>query len=551
MQTFSQESPQEAGTDSVVADTAQAMFARREITFSLVGLGLVLLLASLDGDVVATAMPRIVGEFQGFDQYTWVTTAYMLTTTMVIPIYGKLSDLFKRKTIFLISVLLFLAGSGLSGMAQSMNQLIIFRAFQGLGAGGIMPVAMSIIGTLFTPRARIKVMSAFGPMLALSSLVGPLLGGWITEHVSWRWIFYVNLPIGGLALLALIFLMPSFSPPEGSKPRIDYAGAALIIAGVVPILLGLNLAGSVYAWLSWQILCLIGGGLLIMVLLFVYQARLERSGGEPIIMPRFFRNKVFSISLVITVITFAGLFGCVAFLPLFLQGVLGVSPTASGLTLTPMMLAVTVSSSLSGLLISKWGRYKGIAVVGMALAVLGSALLLRLDVHSGYLDVIIPIVVLGLGLGISVTIYGMLVQVAFPQHIGQASASFDFFQEMAGPIALAALGSVLILGYGSAFYSALSPEVRQNVPPRYLGLFEKPNNLLDPNSAHALSSMFATLGQNGQKLLGQVMEATRVGLAGSIHSVFIVGTVILLLGLLVSLFLPVISLDAIARDEDE
>jgi predicted MFS family arabinose efflux permease len=315
-------------------------------------------------------------------------------------------------------------------------------------------------------------------------------------------------------------------------------------------LLGLSLAGSVYAWLSWQIFCLIGGGLLVMVLLFVYQRRLERSGGEPIIMPGFFRNKVFSISLVITVITFAGLFGCVAFLPLFLQGVLGVSPTASGLALTPMMIAVTVSSIISGWLISKWGKYKAIAIVGMVLAALGSALLLRLNVHSGYLDVIIPISVLGLGLGISVTIYGTLVQTTFPQHIGQASASFDFFQELAGPVALAGLGSVLTLGYGSAFHAALPADVRQSVPLHYLSLFEKPNSLLDPGSAHTLSGIFATLGQNGQHLLGQVMEATRVGLASSIHGVFIAGTLLLLIGLVISCFLPVISLDAGKSDTE-
>ncbi|HVU70510.1 MAG TPA: MFS transporter, partial [Ktedonobacteraceae bacterium] len=241
--------------------------------------------------------------------------------------------------------------------------------------------------------------------------------------------------------------------------------------------------------------------------------------------------------------TFAGLFGCVAFLPLFLQGVLGISPTASGLALTPMMLAVAVSSMLSGQLISKWGKYKGIAIVGMILAGLGSALLLRLDVHASYLDVILPISVLGFGLGISVTIYSTLVQATFPRHIGQASASFDFFQELAGPVALAGLGSVLTLGYGSAFHAALPAALQQSVPARYLSLFEKPNSLLDPSSAHTLNSLFAALGPNGQQVLGQIMEATRVGLASSIHSVFIAGTLMLLLGLLISFFLPVISLE--------
>jgi len=542
MNTLSQE-PSVTDSDGATYRT----FSRKETIFSVIGLLLVVLLASLDGDVVATAMPRIVGEFHGFDQYTWVTTVYMLAAAVVIPIYGKLSDLFKRKTIFLISVLLFLLGSGLSGMAQSMEQLIVFRAFQGVGAGGIMPVAMSIIGTLFAPRYRMKVMSAFGPLLALSSIVGPIIGGWITEHASWRWVFYVNLPIGGLALLVLIFLMPAFSPTMGGRPRIDYVGALLIIVGVVLIMLGLSWGGSAYPWLSWQIICLIGGGLVIMALLFVYQARLERCGGEPIMMPSFFRNKVFSISLVITVVTFVGLLGSIAFVPLFMQGVLGISPTNSGLILTPMMLALTLASILSGQMVSKWGKYKLLAIAGMVLAVLGSALMLRLDIHSGYLDVIVPMVLLGLGLGASVTLYGTLVQAALPQRLGQVSAAFDFFQELAGPVALAVLGSVLTQGYIAPFHAALPVEVRQRVPAQYISIFDKPDALLNPGGAQ--SHAFAALGPNGQALLTQVMEATRVGLATSIHGVFIVGTLALVIGLIISFFLPEISLEGVQDEE--
>jgi EmrB/QacA subfamily drug resistance transporter len=531
-------------------DGTPAVFSRRETIFSMIGLLLVFLLASLDGDVVATAMPRIIGEFHGFDRYTWVTTAYMLTATVAIPIYGKLSDLFKRKTIFVISVILFLLGSALSGLAQSMDQLIIFRALQGIGAGGIMPVAMGIIGTLFAPRDRIKVMSAFGPIMAISSLAGPLLGGWITEHVSWRWVFYVNLPIGGLALLALIVLMPSFSPPEGTRPRIDLVGAVLIVAGVVPIMLGLSWAGSQYAWLSWQTIGLLGGGLLIMGALFVYEARLERNDGEPIIAPSFFQNRVFSISLLITVITFAGLFGTVAFLPLFVQGVLSIAPTESGLVMTPLMLGVTVASVLCGQLIGKLGQYKGIAIGGMALGALGSALMLRLDIHASYSDILVPMMIMGLGLGASVTIYSTLVQASFPHRIGQASASFDFFQELAGPLALSVLGSVLTLGYSSAYHAALPTQVVQRVPAQYISLFDKPDTLLDPTSATTISATFATLGPDGPALLTQVLDAVRGGLAGSIHNVFLVGTFALLLGVVASFLLPEISLEGV-QGQDE
>ena len=466
METITQEAPI-AVPVSAEPGGAQTVFTRRETIFSLIGLFLAFLLASLDGDVVATAMPRIIGEFHGFDQYTWVTTAYMLTATVSIPIYGKLSDLFQRKTIFLVSIVLFLLGSMLSGAAQSMDQLILFRAFQGLGAGGIMPVAMGMIGLLFAPRDRMKVFSAFGPIMAVSSIAGPLLGGFITENFSWRWVFYINLPIGGLVLLVLIFLMPAFRPAPG-KPRIDFVGAALIVVAVVPLMLGLNWAGSTYAWLSWQTGGLLGGGLLLLAVMFLYEARLERNQGEPIIMPSFFQNRVFSISLLITVITFAGLFGSVAFLPLFTQGVLGIAPTYSGLVLTPMMIALTIASIIAGQLVAKWGRYKVIAIIGMALAVVGSALMLRLDIHSSIIDVIIPMSLLGFGLGGSMTIYSTLVQAALPDNIGQASASFDFFQELAGPVALSGLGSALTLGYNAAFRSSLPATVQQNVPAQSL-----------------------------------------------------------------------------------
>src|SRR3984893_18893458 len=238
-----------AGGSSTNQDIDTPRFTRRETLLTMTGVLLVMLLASLDQTIVGTAMPRIISDLHGFDRYTWVTTAYLLTSTVMVPIYGKLSDLFGRKPIFLIGVVLFLLGSALSGAAQTMNQLIAFRAFQGLGAAALIPIAIAIIGDLFTPRERGKWQGVTGAVFGLSSIVGPAAGGWITENASWRWVFYVNLPVGIIALLVLIFLMPSLHrrAEHGSS---DYLGAALLVIGTVPLLLGFTWAGSQYAWLS-------------------------------------------------------------------------------------------------------------------------------------------------------------------------------------------------------------------------------------------------------------------------------------------------------------
>ncbi|TMB90939.1 MAG: MFS transporter, partial [Chloroflexi bacterium] len=380
-------------------------FTRRETLLTMTGVLLVMLLASLDQTIVGTAMPHIISDLQGFNRYTWVTTAYLLTSTVMVPIYGKLSDLFGRKPIFLVGVVLFLVGSAASGASQTMNQLIAFRAFQGLGAAALMPIALAVIGDLFTPRERGRWQGLTGAVFGLSSVLGPTAGGWITDNTSWRWVFYVNLPIGIIALLVLIFLMPSLRSKNTGKPSIDYIGAALLIAGTVPLLLGFTLAGSQYDWLSWQILSLFAGSIVFVTLFILFEARLERRNEQPIINPSLFKNGIFSVSVIITMITSMGMFGSILFLPLYAQGVLGISATNSGLILTPLMGGLIFSSVVSGQLVSRFGKYKWLAFVGMAITIGGSLLLLRLDVNSTYTQLIMAMIVLGLGLGFSMSLY--------------------------------------------------------------------------------------------------------------------------------------------------
>src|SRR5215467_3898917 len=257
---------------TLLQDYEQPRYSRRETILTMMGVLLVMLLASLDQTIVSTAMPRVIADLEGFDRYTWVTTAYLLTSTVMVPIYGKLSDLFGRKPIFIFGLVIFLIGSALSGASQSMNQLIAFRAFQGLGAGALLPIAIAVVGDLFTPRERAKWQGVTGATFGLSSVIGPLVGGWLTEYASWRWVFYVNLPIGIAALLVLIFLMPTLrTANQGKRISIDYVGAALLVIGTVPLLLGFTWAGTQFPWLSPQIIGLFATAILALTAFVIYE----------------------------------------------------------------------------------------------------------------------------------------------------------------------------------------------------------------------------------------------------------------------------------------
>lgn len=462
----------------------QPRFTRRETILTMVGVLMVMLLASLDQTIVSTALPRVIADLQGFDRYTWVSTAYLLTSTVTVPIYGKLSDLFGRKPIFLFGIVLFLAGSALSGASQSMNQLIAFRAFQGLGAGALMPIAIAVVGDLFTPRERGKWQGVTGAVWGLSAILGPTLGGWITQYSSWRWVFYVNLPVGIAAMLVLIFLMPNLRG-KVQKVSIDYVGAALLVLGTVPLLLGFTWAGTQYAWNSPQIIGLFVGSVVVLASFVIYEAVLERRGGQPIIEPSLFKNRIFTVSALVTAIFGMGLFGSIFFIPLFVQGVVGSSATNSGLILTPLMLTSIVGSIVSGQLVSRLGKYKWLAILGMLISVGGTLMLARLSVTSGNTDVLLAMLVLGLGMGFGMSLYTLIVQNAIPGKIGQSTAALTFFRSIGGTIALAAMGSIMNTAYLPAFQGALPASIKQAAVTspkvaQFLGVFNNPQILLQP-----------------------------------------------------------------------
>ncbi len=530
--------------ENSVPETVEPLpFGRRETIFTMVGVLSVVFLSMLDQTIVGTAMPRIIADLQGFDLIVWVSTAYLLTSTVPIPIYGKLSDLFGRKPIMLFGIVVFLAGSALSGAAQTMNQLIAFRAFQGLGAAALQPIAITIIGDLFPPRERGKWQGVSGSIYALAAILGPLAGGWISDNTTWRWVFYINVPVGIVALLVLIFAMPTLRSKVG-QVTIDYVGAALLILGTVPLLLGFTLAGNQYAWLSPQILGLFGGAAVALIALVFYAARLERRGKEPVFEPGLITNsvRIYGVSLLVTVIFSVSLYGTAFAIPLFAQGVLGTSATNSGLVLVPFMLTSIGGSILSGLALTLTGKYKWVAMLGLVIDIAGTLLLVRLDASSSYAQLLMAMLVLGIGVGSGLAVYTTVVQNVYPKKIGAASSTLVFFRQLGGTIGLAAMGSVLVTSYVPAFHTALPGTLRQLLPASILGAFDNPLILLSPDALSHIHAGFAGYGAQGTAAYNMLLQAVKTGLAQSVHNVFVLSLVVILFGLIAVFFLKEIPL---------
>ncbi len=460
------ETGQNASSASRDQRPASAMPVRgTQLLVTVSGLLLGMLLAALDQTIVSTAMPTIFRELGGnLSNYSWVFTAYLLTSTVTVPIYGKLSDLWGRKWFFMGGIVMFLIGSALSGASQNITQLIIFRAIQGIGAGAIMPIAFAIIGDIFPPAERGKWQGLFSGVFGLASIVGPALGGYITDNFSWRWIFYINLPLGALALVVLFFTLPVFRNARASR-IIDYLGTVLLLIGVTPLLLGFSLAGDgpgQYAWDSWQIItcfAVAGVGTLAFIFWELYGAK------EPVLDLRLFKNSIFTISNLATVMMGAAMFGTILYIPLFLQYVTGVTATNSGSLLTPLMMGWVVASIISGQLLSRWGRYKVLAIIGVVLAAVGMFLMSRVAVSTGQGSVVVNMIILGLGMGTVIALFTIVVQNAFPIHkIGVVTAALTFFRQIASTVGTAVFGALLSNQFNSAFPGQLKAAFPGNTP---------------------------------------------------------------------------------------
>ena len=412
-------------------------FTHRQILVIFSGLMLGMLLAALDQTIVATALPTIVGDLGGLNHLSWVVTAYLLTSTASTPLYGKLSDLFGRKLLFQIAIVIFLVGSVLAGLAQGMNQLIAFRAIQGIGAGGLLAMAFAIIGDVVSPRERGRYQGYMGGVFAVASVAGPLTGGFFSDHLSWRWVFYINIPLGiaALAVTSTVLRLPF----RRQEHAIDYVGAALLVATVTSLLLVTVWGGTEYAWGSPTILGLGAAGV---VLLAVFLAH-ERRVAEPILPLRLFRNRVAAVSFAASFIVGCAMFGAIVFIPLFLQVVNGASPTESGLQMVPLMLGVIISSVTSGRLISRHGRYRIYPIIGTATMTLGIWLLSHLDIHTSMPEAAAYMVVVGIGMGAVMQVLVLAVQNAVDyRDLGSATSAATFFRSMGGAFGVAVFGSI-------------------------------------------------------------------------------------------------------------
>lgn len=497
-------------------------------------------LASLDQTIVATAIPRIMADLDGFDRVTWVSSAYIVASTSVVLITGAVSDVYGRKWLFVGGISIFLIGSVLAAISQSMNALIIFRGIQGLGGGMIMALSFVTIGDLFPPAERAKYQGIIAAMFGISSVLGPTLGGVITDQFSWEWIFLVNIPLGIPIILLFIRLFPN--PKKGGpKRKIDVGGAVLIVMAIVPALLGLSWGGNQYEWSHPVVLGSLAFGAFMVVIFALYETRVA----DPILPLAVFKNRVVGIALFVILLTGFAMFGGIFFVPLLFQGVLGASPTASGSFLTPMMLGIVFGAAISGQVLSRTGgHYRVQGILGLSIMGLGTFMLSRVSAETTHSYALISAVVMGFGLGTSFPLYTIAIQNGVPQQfLGIATSSAQFFRSVGGAIGLAVFGSYMVRRFKDGMAQNLPSEASEYVPPQLLDqITGNPNALLSPEASDNLTNAFAASGESGALIGAQVVGAIRESLAGAVGDVFFLCFIFVLFAVVATAFIREVPL---------
>ncbi|HTB17401.1 MAG TPA: MDR family MFS transporter [Bryobacteraceae bacterium] len=514
-------------TSGLIRLTRPQMFA------TMAGLMLAVLLAALDQTIVGTAEPRIIAQLSGFNRYPWVSTTYLLTSTLAVPIFAKLSDMYGRKWFFLGGTTTFVLTSALCGAAgtftflpiDGMNQLIIFRGLQGIGAGMMMGLAFTIIGDVFSPAERGKYQGFFAAAWGLASMFGPTLGGWLTDHVSWRAVFYVNLPVGLIAIAAIYFQFPDLHP-EGVSRRLDWAGIISLILCIAPLLLALTWVTD-YGWGSTRVEALLAFSL-VMLAVFL---RAETKAIEPLIPLTLFRDPIVVLCSISVFVLGMGMFGVIIYLPLFMQGVLGASATQSGNLLTPLMMGAVVGSVVTGQLNLRLGSYKIAAVSGSILVAIGMILFARMGDATQRMDVILAMILAGTGMGLLQPVYTVAVQNVAPRkYMGAATASTAFFRSIGSTMGVAVFGSVLLTSY----HHDLMAGIPADTPPAALKLFSNPLLL-----GQLRPQLDATFGHSaaGLHLLQMLMANVRTGLLHGLQRIFFASAVIMTLAIILHVML--------------
>ncbi|WP_270579247.1 multidrug efflux MFS transporter MdtP [Bacillus subtilis] len=516
-------------------------------TLLITGLIIAMFFSALDGTIVGTAMPKIVGDLGGLSMMTWLTTAYLLTSTTIVPIAGKLADLLGRRIVYVSGLIIFMAASALCGMANNMTELIIFRGLQGIGGGIMMPMAMIVIGDLFTGKQRAKFQGVFGAIYGLASVIGPQIGGWIVDSLNWKWVFYINLPVG---IIAVIFIARGLQGRQQTGPiNFDIAGIFTMIVGVVSLLLALSFGGKDYAWDSWQILGLFALALIGIVSFIIVESKAK----EPILPMYLFKNRTFTFLNLIGFFMSIGMFGAITFVPFFMQGIVGVSASESGTIMTPMMISMIITSIIGGQLVYKIG-IKSQIITGMLVMAGGFLLLTTLDLDTSKLVATSFMAIIGLGMGLVMPILTLALQESFSkEELGVVTSSSQFFRSIGGTFGITMLGAVMNARSGNLLTDKLVPYL-DSLPAQASSFAAQLKGMIDTNPQGLLQSLFSpdAVKQIPAAFSSHIVPILKTSLMDSLHSVFYTGLIFIAVGAVFTLFLKPIKLsNKKAEDQQE
>lgn len=523
--------------------SAESAVPRRGLL--IVGLMIAMLFGALDQTIVGTAMPRIVGELGGLSLMAWLTTAYMLTSTVVVPIAGKLADLIGRRIVYVTGLLIFMAASALCGMSQNMSELILFRALQGIGGGIMMPMAMITIGDIFTGKERAKWQGIFGGLFGLASVIGPQVGGWLVDALNWRWVFYINLPVGLLATVLIALALPKHKAQ--GKVVFDIPGMAAMVVGVVSLLLALTFGGVDYPWGSWQIIGLFSLAAVALITFGIIESRAK----EPILPLRLFKSRVFSTINGVGFLLSVGMFGAIMFVPLFMQGIVGISASASGTVMTPLMISMIVASVIGGRLVYKLGIRAQI-LTGMIIMAAGFVLLTTMGLNTTRLAASGIMVVLGVGMGLVMPLLTLALQESFPKsELGVVTSSSQFFRSIGGTFGMTVLGAVMNHQSSKLLTRDLLP-VLGNVPDP-TGMIAQMTSKIDtdPQSLYSMLLSPEMQAQLPKPFVDLVTPILKQSMVVSLHDVFWIGFVFLVLGALLTFAIGKVKLSERPKGRQE
>ena len=519
---------------------------KRKKIFIMLAIMSAMLFAALNQTIVGTALPRIIADLGGMAYYSWVFTIYMLTSSITAVLVGKLSDIYGRKPFILIGIGIFAIGSFLSGFSDTIIQLIIFRGVQGFGAGMIMSTAFTAVGDLFAPRERGRWQGLMSAVFGLASVFGPTLGGYIVDNADWHWVFWVFLPFGVIALIMIWTMFPSQVKKQGTS--IDYLGSIFLTLTIIPLLLAFTWGGKDYDWNSVQIIGLFASTVAALMLFILTEKRVK----NPVLPLGLFKNSVFSLSNVIGFLLGAGMFGAIMYMPMFVQGVIGTSATKSGLVMMPMTLSMVIASAIGGQLITKTGKYKIIAIIGLFIMATGLFDLSLMGSGTSNKVAILNMITVGVGLGLSFPVFTLTIQNAVDhKHLGVATASSQLFRQIGGTVGVAVMGTVMNASMTDKMkeYAAQAQSKGSVIPPAMkekLKALQDPQLLMDPAKLKKATEGFPP---EMQQVLHQIFSYTREALSYALTHVFLIGACVIAMGLLLTLFMKEIPLRQSNKEE--